>query len=112
MAIFEYSSSNGYSSFKLYYECRSIQIQETGDEIQSHFSYLVESPCHHEACCKDRGYENWEVSNSTRTWCLTTFQGVCNIQYLQTVIEQLGNNKGIPVLFQGNGFEALNFWRR
>ena len=51
-AIFEFSSLNGYTSFAVDYECRSIvinQINRTsfskimgiGDENGSHFSYLV-----------------------------------------------------------------------
>ena len=79
MALFEFSSSNGYSSFNLFYECRSIQIEEIGDFrmiffYQSNFFYLVEFPCYHEACCEERGYEKWELN--TWDWkCMTSFQG-------------------------------------
>ena len=88
VAIFEFSSSNGYSSFNLLYECRRIQIKEMGDDVQSHFSYLVEIPCPHEACCEERGYETWELSATLNmcelsffcigliiTTCITSFQG-------------------------------------
>ena len=77
MAIFEFSSSNGYSSFNLVYECRFIPIIEIGDEIQSHFSYLVEVPCTGKTCCEERGYEesSSRTSINDRLDCLTTFQG-------------------------------------
>ena len=74
MAIFEFSSSNGFSSFTLNFECREIRITEIGDENQNHFSYLVllSYDLHSYTCCEERGYEErWTDPN----YCITSFQG-------------------------------------
>ena len=79
MAIFEFSSSNGFSSFNLNFECRSIEIREIEDENQSHFSYLVKLPWRSylvnldiETSCEERGYEELRTDPE---YCITAFQG-------------------------------------
>ena len=70
MAIFEFSSSNGFSSFTLYFECRTIRIRNIEDEIQSHFSYVIQFPnLGSGTSCQDRGYEELNY------YCITFFQG-------------------------------------
>ena len=75
MAILEFSSSNGFSSFSLNFECRNIQITEIGDQNNNYFTYLVNSPwdLRSDTSCDERGYEEWD----TDRWidCTTTFQG-------------------------------------
>ena len=83
MAIFEFSSSNGFSSFNLNFECRNIEITEIVDGNQSHFSYLVHLPygLRSYTSCEERGYEEcscdecqcWE--SMPVPYCITTFQG-------------------------------------
>ena len=73
MAIFEFSSSNGFSSFNLFFECRRIEIRDIGDENQSHFSYLVSYlpyDLKSDTSCEERGYEKGIYGN-----CITSFQG-------------------------------------
>ena len=75
MAIFEFSSSNGFSSFTLNFECRNIGIIEIEDEYSYHFSYLVKKPYgfrSNTSQCEERGYEEWERHSE---WCITTFEG-------------------------------------
>ena len=78
MAIFEFSSSNGFSSFTLNFECRDIKITEIGDGNQSHFYYLVFLPPafwgeERDMLCEERGYEKCERDYDCD--CITTFQG-------------------------------------
>ena len=75
MAIFEFSSSNGLSSFNLLFECRSIQIREIEDKNDIYFAYLVWLPdaLRSETACEERGYEDFWEKNSSN--CITTFQG-------------------------------------
>ena len=40
LAILEFSSANGYTSFSLDFECRLIRIIETENENQSHFFHF------------------------------------------------------------------------
>ena len=104
MAVLEFSSSNGYSSFTLDYECQRISIidtstvnlinyfNSTGDDNQINFSYLVELPLdgilmdwgplsHPDKpllykACKERGYEGWQLDFYYDVYyCRTTFQG-------------------------------------
>ena len=72
MAIFEFSSSNGFSSFNINFECRYIRIIE--DENNNHFSYLVRLPydLRNDTSCDERGYEEWEIDSD---YCITTFEG-------------------------------------
>ena len=87
-AIFEFSSSNGYSSFNLNFECRDIRIKDIGDENRSHFSYNVlvydsEWFIHMyidsriETACEERGYELWNYIPRTDGLfrCYTTSLG-------------------------------------
>ena len=71
MAIFEFLSSNGLSSFTLNFECRHIEIREIEDENQSHFSYLVDLPndLRSDTSCQERGYDEWT------SYCITSFKG-------------------------------------
>ena len=72
MAIFEFSSSNGFSSFTLYFECLFIEVREVGDENNYHFSYLVYFPMWTvggDTSCDKRGFETSSIL------CTTTFQG-------------------------------------
>ena len=71
MAIFEFSSSNGHSSFSLNFECRRIEIIEDGNN--NHLSYLVNLPSGlwSDTSCDERGYEGLHGSNR----CITTFEG-------------------------------------
>ena len=72
MAVIEFSSSNGLSSFNLFYECRDIQITEIEDENQSHFSYLTKTNDQfYSEACEARGYKEWAGYYD----CITTFQG-------------------------------------
>ena len=73
MAIFEFSSSNGLSSFTLNFECRSIEIRGIEYGI-SHFSYLVQLPYDFRGytSCEERGYEKFWADPE---YCITTFQG-------------------------------------
>ena len=78
-AIFEFSSSNGFSSFTLDYECRHIAITEIEDENQNYFSYLVLYPYQlwSHTACEERGYEEWYY------YCITTFQGLkCSMNHI------------------------------
>ena len=91
MAILEFSSSNGFSSFTLNFECRRIRIRDIGDENNNHFIYLVELPWYidgswNDTSCDERGYdsniayEEWDIDNRVSEWidsfdCITTFQG-------------------------------------
>ena len=68
-AIFEFSSSNGFSSFTLSFECREILIVDTGDENKNDFSFLVRLSV---PSCGERSYEEWDTDFN---YCLTTFQG-------------------------------------
>ena len=74
MALFEFSSSNGYSSFNLFYECRRILITEIEDGNQSHFSYLVDLPydLQSNTSCEERGFEELKTGHDD---CITDFQG-------------------------------------
>ena len=78
MAIFEFSSSNGFSSFNINFECRYTVIAEIGDEIYYHFSYLVNLPYYWSqwtsSTCEERGYEEWKTDLGDY-YCITTFQG-------------------------------------
>ena len=79
-AIFEFSSSNGLSSFTLTFECRNIQIMEMRDANQSHFAYsvLVRSFLESSQVCEERGYETgyqYDGPTDGVTDCITTFQG-------------------------------------
>ena len=75
MAIFEFSSSNGYSSFTIDFECRHIEIIDLGDENQNRFFYIswswfpIWSDTPSDTPCEDRSYEAWDG------FCKTTFQG-------------------------------------
>ena len=85
-AIFEFSSSNGHSFFTVIYECRDIQLIDTGSENQNNFSYLVLLPIdwytidldgpdpwyHVKLLCEERGFEKWKVDSNR---CITSFQG-------------------------------------
>ena len=81
MAIFEFSSSNGFSSFYINFECRSIEIIE--DENNNHFSYRVRLPYDlwSYTSCDERGYEEIFMEFKEIHWnrvnkdCITTFQG-------------------------------------
>ena len=77
MAIFEFSSSNGYSSLNINFECRTVFIKDTGDENVINFSYVVRLPyLQSEKSCKERNYEYWETTYFVVTsYCLTTFEG-------------------------------------
>ena len=83
MAIFEFSSSNGFSSFTLYFECRGYRIKEKGGETNNHFSYQITLPpkFRSDTSCDVRGYEVWDricpVNGHCSRWidCTTTFQG-------------------------------------
>ena len=87
MAVLEFSSSNGYSSFTLDYECRSISIIDTEDGNQINFSYLVYLPYRRvpgNNTCEERGYNRAAdvmfKSTGDMYWgysegCITTFQG-------------------------------------
>ena len=68
--MFEFSSSNGFSSFTLLYECRTISLIDTQDENQNPFSYYVSYPSSHNASCDELGYED-HIWNR----CTTTIQG-------------------------------------
>ena len=100
MAVLEFSSSNGYSSFTLEYECRRISIVDTGDGNQINFSYLVKLPYYVRWACEERGYEEWVVQNNFTIYylsewydCKTTFQGQkCSIMYLCLRSRILGKN--------------------
>ena len=72
MAIFEFSSSNGFSSFNINFECRSIQIIE--DENNNHFTYwvLLSLGLRSDTSCDERDYEE---SEEYSTWCISAFQG-------------------------------------
>ena len=84
MAIFEFSSSNGHSSFSINFECRSIQIIE--DEYNNHLSYLVRltSGLQSDTSCDERGHE-WATNAATTVTnaatavsyreCITSVQG-------------------------------------
>ena len=91
MAIFGFSSSNGFSSFNLNFECRSIEIRDVAyelqlynayqlydieDGIQSYFSYLVQLPydLRTYTSCEERGYEI-RPKNYRGNHCITFFQG-------------------------------------
>ena len=71
MAIFEFSSSNGFSSFNLNFECRYTDIRDIGDENQSHFSYLINllPDLRSDVWCQERSYEEWG------SFCITSLQG-------------------------------------
>ena len=73
MAIFEFSSSNGFSSFNINFECRSIEIIE--DENNNHFSYVVRLPFWSDTSCDERGYKEWDRLYENVSTCITTFQG-------------------------------------
>ena len=84
MAIFEFSSLNGYSSFNLIYECRSIRIREIEDVNQSQFSYVVELPLSRTVnledgfrsdMCEKRGFEEFKKYPDYIHYCITNFQG-------------------------------------
>ena len=77
MAIFEFSSSNGFSSFNINFECRDIRMIEIEDEnntLSNHFTYLVNLPNYlrSNTSCDERGYEEWQIDYR---WCITTFEG-------------------------------------
>ena len=74
MAIFEFSSSNGFSSFTLNFECRGIEISEIGEENQSPFAVWLPFDLRGYTSCEERGYEinQWTNPNS---FCITSFQG-------------------------------------
>ena len=77
MAILEYSSSNGLSSFNLLFECRNVQIREIADENNNHFSYVVDLP-YEITSCDERGFEQIILPNKygeNQEFCITTFQG-------------------------------------
>ena len=67
MAIFEFSSSNDFSSCNIYFECRGIEI--IVDEKNNHFSYLVDLSRSY-LSCEESGYEQTDS-----IYCVTTFQG-------------------------------------
>ena len=72
LTIFEFSSSNGFVSFNINFECRHIEI--LGDENNNHFFYLVFSPfgLWFDTSCDELGYEEWEIYYDN---CITAFQG-------------------------------------
>ena len=78
MAILEFSSSNGYTSFSLNFECRLIRIIETENENQSHFFHFgLELWTWYgyndtDIICEERGFEKWESKNGL---CTSTFEG-------------------------------------
>ena len=78
LAILEFSSANGYTSFSLDFECRLIRIIETENENQSHFFHFGLSlyPWYGyndtDIICEERGFEKWEIENG---FCTTTFEG-------------------------------------
>ena len=76
MAIFEFSSSNGFSSFNMNFQCRYIGITEIGDTNYNHFAYFVDLSIDlwNETSCDELGYEEWEA-DSGDTYCIATFQG-------------------------------------
>ena len=76
MAIFEFSSSNGFSSFNMNFQCRNIGITEIGDENYNHFSYFFYLPYDlwNETSCDELGYEEWETDLGD-TNCIATFPG-------------------------------------
>ena len=92
MAIFEFSSSNGFSSFNLNFECRLIQVQlfksnhSNITEIDANeisFSYLVVLPTYDlihqenpsDTLCEERDYEKFTEKFTIPTYCITTFRG-------------------------------------
>ena len=74
MAIFEFSSSNGFSSFTLNFECRGIEISEIGEENQSPFSVWLPFDLRGYTSCEERGYEINQWTNPD-SFCITSFQG-------------------------------------
>ena len=89
MAIFEFSSSNGFSLFNINFECRYIEIIAMEDETNTHFSYLVDLPFfdrwNFTTACNERGYEVCDNEECNRYWgnCITTFQGQkCSMEKL------------------------------
>ena len=59
MAIFEFLSSNGFSTFTLNFECRHVKIEEIRHGNQSYFSSLVVLPFYFRSdkLCEERGYK-------------------------------------------------------
>ena len=76
-AIFEFLSLNGFISFNLYFECRGLEIIDTGDENQSRFYYLVSIPwrLRSNTTCEERGYEEWDIESDYTFQCISSFQG-------------------------------------
>ena len=79
MAIFEFSSLNGFSSFSLNFECRRLVLREIGDENNNHFSYLVDFPNFSQIeMCEEYGYEEYgyeEMEIRDDLFCITSFKG-------------------------------------
>ena len=67
IALFEYSSSNGFLSFNINFECQVIGIIE--DESDNHLSYLVGFPWSYTSC-EERG-----LLRHSSFWCITPFEG-------------------------------------
>jgi len=80
MAILEFSSSNGLSSFNINFECRSIEMIEIEDENNNYFSYVVKLPLdlRSDPSCDERGYKEYGYTlwnGKQINDCITTFQG-------------------------------------
>ena len=96
MAIVEFSSSNGFSSFTLNFECRTIIIREIEDKNHIHFSYLVRLPSDlsSDTSCQERGYENLgykKIGLKNYSSCKTSFQGKkCSMMKLLSILISIG----------------------
>ena len=78
MAILEFSSSNGFASFSLNFECRFNIITAKEDENNYQFSYLVSLPDDlrsDTSACDERGLEQWVKPGYEYINCITNFQG-------------------------------------
>ena len=88
MALFEFWSLNGKTSFELNFECRSIKMNVHNTQIvhnpyELSFYYLVTmwtlsvgSSNHEPTNCEERGFEEFA---SEYGYCITSFQGWSSI---------------------------------
>ena len=93
-AIFEFSSSNGYKSFNLLYECRHIRIKDVSYEITPPNRKDVK------AWCEERGYEQCSCEECSCTgpfaqsmsdYCISTFQGnKCSMIKFSSILIAIG----------------------
>ena len=74
-AIFEFLSSNQFSTFTLEFECRDIVLTDIGPNGTANFSYLVRLPPDKQSdtMCEDRGYGSTVESDFP---CVTSFEGL------------------------------------